>query len=133
MDYEDCLKYAGAKVLAFKYFGSYQGDWIAKVYYNGEIGWVKDYFGSCSGCDAFQAEFSNIYHSDDDDVIHDPFYKGFENGCKQCDEIKQRVIDFGKSYLSGMMTYDAILKDCSRDTDWDMEADEIVKFIKENG
>ena len=40
MSYKNALKAAGAKVIEFKYFGSYQGDWVALVEYKGERGWV---------------------------------------------------------------------------------------------
>ena len=50
MSYCQALEAAGAKILQFKSFGSYQGDWWAKVEYNGEIGWVAGSYGSCSGC-----------------------------------------------------------------------------------
>lgn len=46
MSYREALEVAGATVVAFEEFGSYQGDWIAKVEYKGNIGWIKDYFGS---------------------------------------------------------------------------------------
>ena len=52
MSYELALEEAGAKVLEFQSFGSFQGEWWAKVEYNGEIGWVAGCYGSCSGCDA---------------------------------------------------------------------------------
>ena len=57
MSYQEALEAAGATVHAFEFFGSYQGDWWAKVTYNGETGWVHGSYGSCSGCDAFEAEF----------------------------------------------------------------------------
>ncbi len=44
MSYEMCLEKAGATVVAFQEFGSYQGEWFALVEYNGERGWVE---GSC--------------------------------------------------------------------------------------
>jgi len=55
--YEKCLQLAGAKVTAFEKFGSYQGNWWAKVKYKGKTGWITRAFGSCSVCDAFEAEF----------------------------------------------------------------------------
>ena len=41
MSYQDALKAAGAAVLEFESFGSYQGDWVALVEYKGERGWVQ--------------------------------------------------------------------------------------------
>jgi len=57
MGYFEALEAAGAQVLASQTFGSYQGDWFAKVNYNGSTAWVHGCYGSCSGCDAFCAEF----------------------------------------------------------------------------
>lgn len=57
MSYEEALKAAGAEVHAYETFGSYQGDWWALVSYEGKHGFVHGYYGSCSGCDAFEAEF----------------------------------------------------------------------------
>jgi hypothetical protein len=36
-DYDDTLRAAGATVLVWRRFGSYQGDWLAKVEYQTEI------------------------------------------------------------------------------------------------
>ena len=55
MSYELCLEKAGAKVLEFKKFGSYQGDWLAFVEYKGQKGIVQGSYGSCSECDTFAA------------------------------------------------------------------------------
>jgi hypothetical protein len=57
MGYKETMQAAGAKVIAYKTFGDYQGTWLAKVEWNGQIGWVEGFYGSCSGCDAFEAEF----------------------------------------------------------------------------
>lgn len=38
MSYKKCLEIAGAKVIAYEEFGSYQGDWIAVVEYKGVKG-----------------------------------------------------------------------------------------------
>jgi len=46
MSYQIALEAAGAKILAFKEFGSYQGDWWAKVTYKNEMGWIKGCYGS---------------------------------------------------------------------------------------
>lgn len=59
MSYELALKAAGAEVIDTHYAGSYQGTWGAIVIYNGKKGLVTGSFGSCSYCDAFQAEFED--------------------------------------------------------------------------
>ena len=79
MSYEMCLVKAGAKVLAFQEFGDYQGSWYALVEYNGERGWVEGSYGSCSGCDAFEAEFWDAY--------------------KDTPDLEERYAEFGRGYL----------------------------------
>ncbi|MED4787541.1 hypothetical protein P9429_11665 [Bacillus atrophaeus] len=108
MGYREALESAGAEVLLYEEFGSYQGDWLAKVRYEGQIGWVHDYFGSCSGCDAFEAEF------------------GWE------DPSEEDLADFGKRYLSYMYTQDEIEARASENLDWDLTAEIMVNFVKEN-
>lgn len=54
MGYTEALEATGAKVKEYKEFGSYQGTWIAII----EDGrFIEGSYGSCSGCDSFQAEF----------------------------------------------------------------------------
>lgn len=84
MSYKSALFAAGAKVLTYESFGSYQGDWLAKVEYNGEIGWVAGSYGSCSHCDAFEAEFGYSYEDEGDDY-------------------QRRLALFGVSYLEGIV------------------------------
>jgi len=55
--YEGALRAGGANVLTFQQFGSYQGEWYAKVEFDGRTGWVSGSHGSCSGCDAIEADF----------------------------------------------------------------------------
>jgi len=57
MGYSESLEAAGAKVIAYEQFGSYQGDWGAYVELNGNKYIITGSYGSCSGCDAFEAEF----------------------------------------------------------------------------
>jgi len=75
--YVDALKAAGAKVLGFCEFGDYGGVWLAHVTLpNGCEAYIKGYFGSCSGCDDYEAEFGII------------------------DEIEpEKLADFGRKYL----------------------------------
>lgn len=106
------MEAAGATVLTMEHFGSYQGDWWAKVLYNGTTGWVHGCFGSCSGCDAFEAEFG--WHDEDK-----PDYQ-------------QRLSDFGKLYLNDLYTQKEAEKIASRASNWDHEAEHMLKFIKDN-
>jgi len=114
MDYQDLFSYqgslkaAGAKVHAFEEFGDYQGTWWAKVTYNGKTGWVSGGYGSCSGCDAFQGEF--VYGE-----AH-----------------PEELAKFGESYLDPIMTQEEAIKQASENLSWDYEAEELVKFLKDN-
>lgn len=110
--YEWCLEEAGAEVLAFNEFGSYQGDWYAKVRYQGKTFWIHDYYGSCSGCDAFEAD------------------AGYQDKTKE--EWKQFCIKFCEDYLAQELTFEQALADANKNTSWDADAKEAVAWIKEN-
>lgn len=88
--YKAALKAAGATVHEFQEFGSYQGDWYAFVSYDGEHGFIHDYYGSCSGCDAFEAEVGYKYSKTDD-------------------AYQQELATFGKSYLNNILSLDDAL------------------------
>ncbi|MGL5646619.1 MAG: hypothetical protein ACRDDY_02115 [Clostridium sp.] len=110
--YTEALEAAGCEVLGYKEYGSYQGDWIAVVKVDGEIGVVEGYYGSCSVCDAFESEFG---YSDEDN----PDYK-------------DRLAEFGKTYLPAM-TFDFVIAKFEKDAaePWNDEAREIVEDLKE--
>ena len=80
MSYSSALEAAGCTVLEFEQFGSYQGEWLALVDHQGIFGVVEGSYGSCSGCDAFEAEFG--WGLDD------------EEG-----DYQERLADFGETYL----------------------------------
>lgn len=130
MSYEESLKAAGAEVLEFCEFGSYQGDWWAKVRYNGEVGWVQGSYGSCSGCDAFLSEFGWA----DQDCIYHRYHH--QDSCAACVEAKkkydERLADFGKTYLDGLMTQEQAEEAASVNLDWDDGAADMLKWIKEH-
>jgi len=100
------MEAAGAVVEIFEEFGSYQGEWWAKVSYGGKIGWVNGSYGSCSGCDAFEAEF------------------GWD------DPSDEKLAEFGRGYLDNIMTQDEAIKSASQYIEWDMDAKKMVDFIK---
>jgi hypothetical protein len=108
MSYEAALEAAGATVHGFFEFGSYQGDWWAKVTYEGETGWVNGRYGSCVGCDAFLMEFGDL------------------------DPTDENLAEFGRGYLDFMYTQEEAEKEAEKNASWDYEADNMVKFIKEN-
>ena len=132
MSYELALKAAGADVKVFKEFGDYQGTWWAKVSYKGELGWVSGNYGSCSGCDAFEAEFFYNYYEGCEEHRYDE-----QKDCLACQEnikkYQERLTIFGKSYLDDLlMSQEAAEKEASTNLDWDTEAEEVVAFLKTN-
>lgn len=48
----------GHEILFYREFGSYQGEWAMISYCDGEYYVWKGYYGSCSGCDAYEAEMN---------------------------------------------------------------------------
>ena len=107
-DYAVALKAAGAELLAFGEWGSYQGDWVAHVRYKGREGFVRGWYGSCSGCDAFQAEMGW------DDT--EPDYQ-------------ERLVAFGANYLEELHTKEELLAEFVPQAQWDMDADKIVAWL----
>jgi hypothetical protein len=117
MGYSNALKAAGAIVHDYEMFGSYQGYWLADVTLpDGRKGLIKGYYGSCSGCDAFEAEISYDYHNYEDhpDTSSDEFVPG----CEKCDALKQKLIEFGAGYFSGLQTPEALAEEYLGDKYW---------------
>jgi hypothetical protein len=117
MSYQNAMEAAGAEVLAYKEFGSYQGDWWAKVKFNDQVVWIHGSYGSCSGCDAFQGEFG---WDEGKCNAHRYSYDFDPNTCVDCvHEIGRyniRLTEFGMSYLTaGNFTQE--------------EAEDMFKFI----
>jgi len=112
MSYREALEATGAKVWAFQEFGSYQGEWLALVEYKNIFGWIKGSYGSCSGCDAFEAEFGYGTNGDPD--------------------YKERLIRFGEEYIKQMVSQGEIEEDLKKDIHWDHEKEYMLKFVQEN-
>lgn len=116
-DYKFALEVAGATVHAYEQFGSYQGDWLAKVTYDGETFWIQDCYGSCSGCDAFEGDLHSEYHENKN--------VGYE---------KESITAFGKNYLAkeNRLTYEQALEKVSKYITWDCDAQKMIDFVKAN-
>ena len=84
MGYCEAMEFAGAEVLEYQSFGSYQGDWFAKVLFEGKIGWVHGSYGSCSHCDAFESEFDY----DRGPECSEHRYEDGSEGCEHCHAAK---------------------------------------------
>lgn len=126
MSYREALEAAGATVEAFKRFGSYQGDWWAKT----SEGWISGAYGSCSGCDAFEAEFG--YESSRCDE-HQYDYDA-KPDCADCQlnaaSFQDRLIAFGSEYLCNPLTQEDAEKEAARNIEWDLGATEMVEWLK---
>jgi len=109
MGYESAMRAAGANVLAFRHFGSYQGEWWALVEFEGKKGFVSGWYGSCEMCDAFQMEFGYSYDK--------PNYE-------------ERLAEFGRSYLDNIKTQESAIESASDNLSWDMEAESMVAWLK---
>lgn len=119
--YEDSLWATGVKVLAFSEFGDYQGTWWARIEFpNGEKYFVKDHFGSCSVCDSFQAEFDGRY-------VDDTW-----TSAKDMPDYLHKLRDFGRQFLADCRTTEQALAEAAENSSWDMEAETVVAWIKEN-
>ena len=111
MSYEAALEAAGCTVIEFKEYGSYQGEWLALVEVGGVTGVVEGCFGSCSGCDSFEAEFD--WKDDERDDYH------------------HRLADFGAGYLPALPFEHYITQFKSRieRCDWDDECKEMLSDV----
>lgn len=131
MGYCEAMEAAGAEVLAYQEFGSYQGDWWAKVSFEGSTFWVHGAYGSCSGCDAFQAEFN---YCDEACEEHRYDYPPPDN-CTKCEAAKadhqSRLAAFGLSYLTGNEHTQAEAEKENEPSDWDPHEEELT-FLKNN-
>lgn len=127
--YSGALQAAGAVVLEFRAFGSYQGDWYALVDYKGERGWIRGCYGSCSHCDAFESEFG---WSSDDGCDEHPYSS--HSDCADCkakaDEYQTRLASFGRSYCDGLQSADTICAELDERGEWDSESEEAARWIR---
>lgn len=134
MGYRETMELAGAVVYIFEEFGSYQGEWWAKVNYNDKIGWVNGSYGSCSGCDSFEAEFGYKLHKheDNDCVTYYSFPEEYKENCPHCQDLMKRMKEFGEEYLDNIMTQEEAEKYASKYIEWDLEAQEMLRFLQDN-
>lgn len=115
MDYKDALEAAGAIIHDYIEFGDYQGSWFAIVSYKGSGGLIRGSYGSCSGCDAFQAEFMDEYENLSDK------------------ELKEKLKEFGKGYLNNeIFTFEEAIKEFNNYVSWDTESQDVLDWLNKN-
>lgn len=126
MSYKHALEVAGIPVLAFEAFGSYQGNWLAKV----PGGYICGAYGSCSGCDAYESEFGYSFHEWCDD-----HYGHNEPSCNACKKAKaqydERLIAFGRNYIEQLTDAASLRERFEEQAEWDMEAKAILEWLAE--
>lgn len=98
-------------MLEFCSFGDWQGSWVALVEYQGQRGWVQGAYGSCTECDAFDAEFD--WDSD-----------------FTCEDVQERLAQFGRSYLDDLQTADQVLRQYDADADWDSDSADAAAWVR---
>ena len=108
--YELALTMAGAKVLAFQEFGSYQGRWWAYCERAGARFFITDYFGSCSGCDAFEGQF--LYTAD------------------EREDYAYRLVQFGREYLENPLGQEEAEKEAARYAEESLEDENMLAWVK---
>lgn len=93
-NYAFVAEVAGQRVLWYRTFGSYQGEWLLFSRDDDHYFLWKDWYGSCSGCDALQAAY---FDRGDDGLIDigDPevveFAKGYSPFLKMTVEAATRI------------------------------------------
>lgn len=112
MGYISALRKAGATVHAEKFSGDYQGTWLALVTFNGMIGICSGGYGSCGGCDAFQAWRDNFGWSEEPTDV--------------------QYAAFAKDYLDSIEPFQDVLDNYKGRTDgWDgSSAEETVAWLE---
>ena len=51
---------------------------------------------------------------------------------KNAKNSKKRMVEFGKQYLDNIMSQEEAEEKASENLDWDMDAQEMLNFIREN-
>jgi hypothetical protein len=108
MSYEKAMEAAGATVHRSEFYGSYDGVWMMHVTHpDGRTGFLIDYYGSCSGCDAYEGTFGWEY-----------------------EETPEKLAEFAKPYLDELLTKEQALAKCA-ESDWDEDYAKMAKDIRE--
>ena len=132
MSYEAALKAAGAEILDFKMVGSYQGRWAAKIVVNGQEGYVFGFYGSCSGCDSWQAECESLLpwdHKHGEEYVFSSDIMDNSTECPECNEARNKIASFGRAYLSPLYSREQAVEIETADAEWSDDAKELYEWI----
>jgi hypothetical protein len=134
MSYDIAMKIAGATILAFQEFGSYQGSWWAHVAFNGQRGWINGSYGSCSGCDAYEKEMGYDSHDHDEKIVSSIDVDDWLLDCDKCERYREKMAAFGRSYLVSLMTDTEAEAQAAKNCEgWDdEESRKALAFVKEH-
>lgn len=134
MGYQSSLEANGIVIKEFKEFGDYQGNWFA-VTEDGNV--ISGSYGSCSGCDAFQAEID--YGSGGSSESNGKYYDGNYNECSKEEyerlqiDYNERLKKFGQSYIDSAETIEEIIKryeiKCAEEYAWEDDK-EVLEWLK---
>lgn len=125
-DYTNAIELAGATVLAAVDDEDYQGTFWLRVEYQGDEFWITGSYGSCSGCDAYEATFDS--QSACAEHRWDPKVETCE-GCRvAANERDTKLAEFGRGYLDKRYAQDEAMEAAA--TDWDeSERKRFTEFI----
>lgn len=134
MSYLETFERAGAEILANQEFGDWQGTGLTKVNYKGKVGWIEYAYGSCSGCDAYEAELGYCW-----DEACDAHRYSFDQDCDDCqvraEDYRRAQVAFALPYLETLYSQDEIeaayAKRKTKYT-WDGEAERMYDFVVAN-
>lgn len=77
-DYTMVAEARGQRVLWYRRFGSYQGEWLLMSRDDDLYYIYKDYYGSCSGCDSLEAAFGYSEEITPESPAVQEFIKGYQ-------------------------------------------------------
>lgn len=137
MGYSEAIEANGVKIKTYKEFGSYQGTFIA-VLEDGRF--IEGSYGSCSGCDAYEAEFG---YADRPEEVDGKYYKRAswdQSSVCSIEEYEQALAEyeekhrrFGQSYVDAAESKEEILAryevKCTGDYAWHDDK-EILEWIR---
>jgi len=115
MSYIKALTAVGVEIYKYKFFGDYSGTAIALGTYNNKRKIFKFPFGSCTGCDEYLDWESNLTS---------------EDGWR--DVTQEELERFGKDFLEETVSYSGCYNKATEDSKWDIDSENIIKFLEEN-